>query len=120
MMLPKLILRISGSTPTPWSGSPMETMVWDHGIPLRAPKTLEIKGFLGLERPFLDLVSQTLRPRGRGRPLFAEIQNNKKSVTVSGNFPKLFPRNYESVTFEQFWEGGGKDTDGPIGNGNFY
>ena len=48
------------------------------------------------------------------------IQNNKKSVTVSGNFPKLFPRNYESVTFGQFWEGGGKDTDGPIGNGNIY
>ena len=29
-------------------------------------------GFLGVERPFLDLVSQTPRPRGRGRPLFAE------------------------------------------------
>ena len=41
-------------------------------IPLRAQKTLEIKGFLGLERPFLDLVSQTPRPRGRGRSLFAE------------------------------------------------
>ena len=40
-----------------------ETMV---SIPLRAQKTLEIKGFLGLERPFLDLVSQTPRPRGRG------------------------------------------------------
>ena len=43
--------------PRPWS----ETMVSD----------LEIKGFLGLGRPFLDLVSQTPRPRGRGRPLFA-------------------------------------------------
>ena len=32
----------------------------------------EIKGFLGLKRPFLDLVSQTPRPRGRGRSLFAE------------------------------------------------
>ena len=48
------------------------------------------------------------------------IQIIEKSVTVTGNFPKLFPRNYESVTFGQFWEGGGKDTDGPIGNGNFY
>ena len=41
-------------------------------IPLRAQKTLEIKGFLGLECPFLDLVSQTLHPRGRGGPLFAD------------------------------------------------
>ena len=40
-------------------------------IPLRAQKILEIKGFLGLESPFLDLVSQTPRPTGRGRPLFA-------------------------------------------------
>ena len=31
-----------------------------------------MKGFLGLGRPFLDLVSQTPRPRGRGRPLFAD------------------------------------------------
>ena len=31
----------------------------------------------------------------------------------------IIPRNYESVTFGKFWEGGGKDTDGPIGNGNF-
>ena len=38
--------------PRPWSQSPL----W-------AQKTLEIKGFLGLERPFLDLVSQTPRPR---------------------------------------------------------
>ena len=53
--------------PRPWS----ETMV---SIPLWAQKTLEIKGFLGLERPFLDLVSQTPRPRGRGRPLFAETK----------------------------------------------
>ena len=51
--------------PRPWS----ETMV---SIPLWAQKTLETKGCLGLERPFSDLVSQTPRPRGRGRPLFAE------------------------------------------------
>ena len=51
--------------PRQWS----ETMV---SIPLWAQKTLEIKGFLGPERPFLDLVSQTPRSRGRGRPLFAE------------------------------------------------
>ena len=42
-------------------------------IPLLAQKTLEIKGFLGLERPFLDLVSQTPHPRGRVDPLFAEL-----------------------------------------------
>ena len=53
--------------PGPWS----ETMV---STALGAQKTLEIKGFLGLERPFLDLVSQTPRPRGRGRPLFAEFK----------------------------------------------
>ena len=41
--------------------------------PLWAQKTLEIKGFLGLERPFLDLVSKTPRPRGGGRPLFAYL-----------------------------------------------
>ena len=68
----KVLLKItvSGSTPSPWSGPfprPWsETMVW---IPLWAQKTLEIKGCLGLERPFWDLVSQTPRPRGRGRPL---------------------------------------------------
>ena len=46
----------------PWSQSPFEHR-----------KTLEIKGFLGLERPFLDLVSQTPRPRDRGRLLFADF-----------------------------------------------
>ena len=50
-------------------------MVSDHGLnPPLGKKTLEIKGFLGLERPFLDLVSQTPRPRGRGRPVFAETR----------------------------------------------
>ena len=44
---------VSGSTPTPWSG-PFR----DHGLrPWSPQKTLEIKGFLGLERPILDLVS---------------------------------------------------------------
>ena len=51
--------------PRPWS----ETMV---SIPFRAQKTLQIRGFLGLERPFWDLVSQAPCPRGRGRPLFAD------------------------------------------------
>ena len=55
--------------PYPMVWPPFETMV---SIPLWAQKTLEIKGLLGLERRFLDLVSQTPRPRGRGRPLFAE------------------------------------------------
>ena len=31
-------------------------------------------GFQGLERPFLDLVSQTPRRRGRGRPVFADCR----------------------------------------------
>ena len=59
--------------PRPWS----ETMV---SIPLWAEKTLEIKGFLGPERPFLDLVSQAPRPRGRGRPLFAENRLQSKNT----------------------------------------
>ena len=68
------IITVSGSTPTPWS-DPFR----DHGLRPWSQslsehrKPLEIKGFLGLERPFLDLVSQTPRPRGGGRPLFAEI-----------------------------------------------
>ena len=55
------------------------TLTRDHGLrpwsrtPSEHKKILEIKGFLGLARPFLDLVSQTPRPRGRGRPLFAEF-----------------------------------------------
>ena len=61
--------------PRPWS----ETMV---SIPLWAQKTLEIKGFLGLEHPFWDLVSQTPRPRGRGRPLFADL-----SIIVNPRLP---------------------------------
>ena len=68
-------LTVSGSTPTyPWFGP-----FWDHGLrpwsrsPLMHRRTLEIKGFLGLERPFLDLVLETpIRPRGRGRPFFAD------------------------------------------------
>ena len=63
--------------PYPWSG-PFR----DHGqrpwsqSPSEPQKTQEMKGFLGLERPFLDLVSQTPRPRGRGRPLFAELSGS--------------------------------------------
>ena len=33
---------------------------------------------MGLERPFLDLVLQTPRPRGRGRPLYADLSGAKK------------------------------------------
>ena len=76
--------------PRLWS----ETMV---SITLRAQKTLEIKGFLGLERPFLDLVSQTPRPRGRGRPLFADrdqethpkSRNTKKNTAFTRAFRKV-------------------------------
>ena len=32
-----------------------------------------MKDFLCLQRPFLDLGSQTPRPRGRGRPLLADF-----------------------------------------------
>ena len=62
------ILRIY---PYPMVWPPSETMCSEHGKPP------EIKGFLGLERPFLDLVSQTPRRRGRGRPFFAEIEREK-------------------------------------------
>ena len=41
--------------------------------------TLCMKGFLCLKRPFLDLFSQTPRPRGRGRPLFAELEKLENS-----------------------------------------
>ena len=54
-------------------------------IPLCAQKTLEIKCFVGLERPFLDLVSQTPRPRGGGRPLFAEFWQEKITETRKKN-----------------------------------
>ena len=77
--------------PRPWS----ETMV---SIPLWAQKTIEIKGFLGLQRPFLDLVSQTLRPRGGGRTLFAEFlmcvrtAKCRQKVCSSKRPPKLEPK----------------------------
>ena len=94
-----LQITVSGSTPTPWSG-PFR----DHGLrpwsqsPSEHRKPLEIKGFLGLERPFLDLVSQTPRPRGRGRPLFAEQKEVGKRRpitffvfgTLSATFRSLF------------------------------
>ena len=74
---------------TPWSGP-----IQDHGlrpwsqIPLWAQKTRETKGFLGLQRPFLDLVSQTLRPRGRGRPLFADKCRTKFFPRVVSTSPE--------------------------------
>ena len=77
----KPLVTVSGSAPTPWSG-PFR----DHGLrpwsqsPSEHRKTLEIKGYLGLERPFLDLVSQTPRPRGRGRPLFADLGTSARLV----------------------------------------
>ena len=83
--------------PRPWS----DTMV---SIPLWAQKTLEIKGFLGLERPFLDLVSQTPRPRGRGRPLFAE----KWDFEVLHRCERLFqdardPKHPSALSPKHFW-----------------
>ena len=79
--------------PRPWSA----TMV---SIPLRTQKTLEIKGFLGLERPFLDLVSQTPRPQGRGRPLFLCRANGRgrSGGQTAGGDSKTFPlRELESA-----------------------
>ena len=57
-----------GSTPTPWSG-PFR----DHGLdpPLSTVNPMH-EGVPVSAAPFLDLVSQTPRPRGKGRPLFAE------------------------------------------------
>ena len=64
-----LVSTVSGSTPTPRSGSFRE-----HRLnPPPSTENPRNKRFLGLDRPFLDLVSQTPRPRGRGRPLFAEV-----------------------------------------------
>ena len=91
--------------PRPWS----ETMV---SIPLWAQKTLEIMCFLGLERPFLDLVSQTPRPRGRGRPLFADLLRSvsSRAIRFTGDLGsrdsrhlsihcdmRLFPRDYRRM-----------------------
>ena len=56
--------------PRPWS----ETTVSIPLLSTENPRNKAVfKGFLGLERPFLDLVSQTPRPRGRGRPSFAVL-----------------------------------------------
>ena len=105
--------------PRPWP----ETMV---SIPLRAQKILEIKGFLCLEHPFLDLVSQTPRPRGRGRPLFADISQFQwieqvcelcSEAKVSPKLPYLFqgrapefgremglvPPNSQSLAVKEFY-----------------
>ena len=50
-------------------------------------------------------------------PVFAntslKTQNNKKIGNGIGNIPKLIPRDYGSVTFGQFWEGGERTLMGP-------
>ena len=58
----------SGSTPIPWSGPLRE-----HGLnpPLGTANPMH-EGFSVSGAPFLDLVLQINRPRGGGRPLFAE------------------------------------------------
>ena len=66
--------------PRRWS----KTMV---SIPFWGQKALEIKCFLGLERPFLDLVSQTPRPRGRGRPLFGQLCRKKIKKRILDHLP---------------------------------
>ena len=67
-----LPISANSDLPLPHGLAPPGTMV---PIPLWALQTLWIKGFLSLARPFLDLVLQTPRPRGRGRPLFADNMN---------------------------------------------
>ena len=53
----------------------------DHGLnPPLSTENPRNKGLLGLERPFLDLVSQTPRPRGRGRPSEAINQHLSSAV----------------------------------------
>ena len=82
--------------PLPHGLAPSETMVSDHGP--RPPLSTENptnKGFLGLGRPFLDLVSQTPRPRGRGRFLVADSYTpHPKRVFsgVEGGVYKIWPR----------------------------
>ena len=45
-----------------------------------------MKHFLCVDLPFLDLVSQTPRPRGRGRPLFAELLDRPKRILKTLRF----------------------------------
>ena len=67
-------------------------MVWNHGLnpPLSAVKALCIKDFLSLARPFLDLVSQTPRPSGRGRPpLVCWFQKRQMSIKSFCPFERI-------------------------------
>ena len=82
----KAHIRVSGSTPTPWSGP-----VRDRGLnPPPSTESPRNKGFSGSGAHFLDLVSQTPRPRGRGRPLFADHKTRKGGAPDRGN-PKHAP-----------------------------
>ena len=69
-----LVLTVSGSTPTPWSG-PFR----DHGLrpwsrkPPLSTENPRIKGFSGSGAPIFGFGLADPRPRGRGRPLFAEV-----------------------------------------------
>ena len=61
------------STPTPWSGLFQDHGLrpWSLNLPLSAANPMH-EGASVSGAPFLDLVAQTLHPRGRGRALFAE------------------------------------------------
>ena len=66
----------SPDLPLPHGLAPSETMVWDHGLnPPLSTENPRNEGFSGSGVPIFGfhLVSRTPRPRGRGRPLFAEI-----------------------------------------------
>ena len=61
-------IRVSGSTPTPWSG-PLR----DHGLnPPLSTENPRNKGFSGSGAPIFGFGLADPRPRGRGRPLFAD------------------------------------------------
>ena len=75
-----LRMKVSGSTPTPWSG-PFR----DHG--LNPPPSAENpRNKRGLERPFLDLVSQTPRPRGRVDPCLLKERGKIRTTLVELRF----------------------------------
>ena len=90
--------RVTRDLPLPHGLAPSETTVWDHGDRLNPPPRTENprnKGFSGSGAPNFGLVSQTPRPRGRGRPLFddcnAELTRNIWGFEL--NLPGLRKKN---------------------------
>ena len=84
---PKILLQ-TRIYPTPWSGQrppPRE----NHGPnpPLSAVNPMNKRVFCLWPALLLDLVSQTMRPRGRGRPLFAEFWT-----------PRIYPQSTKKIS----------------------